>query len=753
MHWFRSAGTRIGIAVFSTLVLSLWVLFLDHQRQAEIRRTVLHANVVLMELGALLSAIREAETGQRGYLITGDPDYLAPYHRANRQLPRLSPRLEDMAGHDAWMRPRLKSLESLITARLDQLDRGLETVRRQGFEAARLAESASGGKDTMAAIGQRGEEIQQEIHRRLHKRVEPGLSVGSTLGTILVSGLVVFGLTGPGVLLGGWRSVTGDSPAPSKAFPGGGSVLSLGASGMAMRDRLRNAEEKERLLELALQRSEERLRLAQSAANAGVWDWNIPTNEVRWSDEALRLFGLESGCGESLRDCWQNMIHPEDRKRIMETTFSALDRRETSLQLEYRIVGADGSIRWIEDRGQVFYDAAERPVRAIGINIDITDRKRSEEEIREWRDRYEKVVEASGMLLYDVDFAGQQVLFGGSIEDTLAYTAEELSGPIGHWIKLIHPEDREKFLAESAAVPIIGFRDFEYRVRRADGTYIPVRDRGYALWDGKGHVTHLLGLIEDITDWKRLERELREADRRKDEFLAMLAHELRNPLAPIRNAVQVLGKLGISEPKLEWACEVIARQTAHLTRLIDDLSDVSRISRGKISLEREILTVAEVVEQAVEGSATLIRTRRHEISVEMPDEPLWIEGDRTRLVQIVGNLLNNAAKYTNEGGRIWLEAAAAGAEVLIQVRDNGIGISNELLSRVFELFTQADQAVSRAQGGLGIGLNLVKSLAEMHGGRVEAHSAGPGQGAGFRVYLPRRMGPGAKEAVVVSNEQ
>jgi signal transduction histidine kinase len=232
------------------------------------------------------------------------------------------------------------------------------------------------------------------------------------------------------------------------------------------------------------------------------------------------------------------------------------------------------------------------------------------------------------------------------------------------------------------------------------------------------------------------ERALRDANRRKDEFLAMLGHELRNPLAPIRNAVQVMRKLEPDEPKLRWARDIIDRQVDHLARLVDDLLDVSRIVQGKISLHPTTLDLTTVIDQAVEFSRPMIEARRHELTVTVPKRHLQVKGDRVRLAQVVANLLNNAAKYTDVGGKIWLGVEASKVQVSIHVRDNGVGIPEQLLPHIFDLFQQADQSLARAQGGLGIGLTVVKRLVEMHGGKVEAHSAGPGRGSEFSIHLP-----------------
>ncbi|HYQ90968.1 MAG TPA: ATP-binding protein, partial [Candidatus Competibacteraceae bacterium] len=259
--------------------------------------------------------------------------------------------------------------------------------------------------------------------------------------------------------------------------------------------------------------------------------------------------------------------------------------------------------------------------------------------------------------------------------------------------------------------------------------------------DAQGHVVRWFGTNTDVTAQRAAEEALREADRRKDEFLAMLAHELRNPLASIYNAVQILSRLGPAEPKLQWAHDVIARQAKHLARLVDDLLDSARLIRGQITLKKEPVELATIVQQAVEAAQPLLEARQHHFRLILPHSPVWLEGDPARLVQVLLNLLDNAAKYTEPGGQIELEAECYGVEVAVRVRDTGPGLSPALLSRAFELFEQGERTLDRAQGGLGIGLTLVRRLVELHGGRVEAHSAGPEQGAEFTVWLPiRAMG-------------
>jgi signal transduction histidine kinase len=265
----------------------------------------------------------------------------------------------------------------------------------------------------------------------------------------------------------------------------------------------------------------------------------------------------------------------------------------------------------------------------------------------------------------------------------------------------------------------------------------------------KGRLLRVWGTQLDITERKRLEDELRRraedlasADRRKDQFLALLAHELRNPLAPIRNAVELMRQVETIDPAFQPAREMVERQVKHLARLVDDLLDVSRITQGSIRLRKEAVDLGTVVERAVEATRSLIDSRAHALEVELPTDPIHLEADPTRLEQILANLLNNAAKYTMPGGRIRVSAALEGGDAVVRVRDNGIGVPPDVLERVFEPFVQSEGSLARSEGGLGIGLTLVRSLVEMHGGSVEAHSPGLGQGSEFVLRLPARLPAG-----------
>jgi PAS domain S-box-containing protein len=309
--------------------------------------------------------------------------------------------------------------------------------------------------------------------------------------------------------------------------------------------------------------------------------------------------------------------------------------------------------------------------------------------------------------------------------------------------ELVAPEARGELAGHFARADRDGQHAYESLHCRADGTPFPVLAQLSTIADKEGRPLYRALNLQDVTASKQTEaflrdqaRALAESDKRKNEFLAVLAHELRNPLAPILTSVRVLGLLGSAEPPVAQAREIIERQARQLARLVDDLLDVTRIAQGKLELRRGRFDLSAAVTEAVQQTAPLVEAAGHQLVVRLPPGPLPLEADQARIVQVVVNLLNNAAKYTDRGGHIELSAAQEGEEVVLRVRDNGVGIAREMLGRVFDLFTQVEGAAQRAQGGLGIGLTLVRRLVELHGGTVSAHSEGVGRGSEFSVRLP-----------------
>jgi PAS domain S-box-containing protein len=370
------------------------------------------------------------------------------------------------------------------------------------------------------------------------------------------------------------------------------------------------------------------------------------------------------------------------------------------------------------------------------------ERARVTRELRDTRDRLQAALIAGNVAtwVWNVEtgvVCGDRNMgrMFGRDEETVAITEEE-------YAQVVHPEDRaaQREALQRALTSADQAYEAEYRIALPDGTIRSVLARGRIERDASGRVVRVPGVLLDVTDRKRAEDELRAADRRKDEILAMLAHELRNPLAPIRNAAQILKMLDEAGPLVRQTSEIIARQIEHMTGLVDDLLDVSRVTRGLITLEHDVIDLRNVIDAAVEQARALIDTRKHRFSSHVGAQPLIVCGDRKRLTQVIANLLTNAAKYTHDGGTITLRAKLSAERVEVSVTDTGIGIAPDLIEHIFELFTQGHRSPDRSQGGLGLGLALVKNLVALHQGTIKAESEGVGKGSTFSLSIPRYDG-------------
>jgi PAS domain S-box-containing protein len=336
------------------------------------------------------------------------------------------------------------------------------------------------------------------------------------------------------------------------------------------------------------------------------------------------------------------------------------------------------------------------------------------------------------------DATGRNIYASDSFLRLVGMTQEQCSD-FG-WGAILHPDDAEETMAawkECAQTGNMWYR--EHRMRGIDGQWHSILAQGVPIRDEHGNIQRWAGINLDISRMKNTELALLEADRRKDEFLATLAHELRNPLAPIRNAGRILDSEVADERQRKWGREVIARQVHRMSLLLDDLLDVSRITRGQLELKRDYVDLKSVVGVAVETARPLLDAKQHRLTVVLPTENVKLEADPLRLSQVIGNLLTNAAKYTDPEGVITLHARVENAELVIGIRDNGIGLSEQVIPGLFTMFSQVNSAVDRAEGGLGIGLALVKGLVTLHGGRVEARSEGLGRGSEFIVHLPHKV--------------
>lgn len=505
----------------------------------------------------------------------------------------------------------------------------------------------------------------------------------------------------------------------------------------------RLAEERVRTAE-ALRRKESELDEARRVAHIGSWHWDARTDVTMESDELLRIFGFDPATQLMPTFSEQRgLCYPEeDWDRVNTAVRRALDTG-IGYELDARALRSGEPI-WITTRGEVIRNAGGQIVGMRGTVQDITERKRAEEDIRQNRQRLAWVLDTTGIGLWLNEWPLAHLNWDNRARE-LFFIPADAEPTLELFFEHVHADDRQSTLsAIETAVRDRTLYCIEHRaVNPATGEIRWIRSTGQAVYAEDGTPIRFDGINYDITDRKRAEEairraneQLREADRRKDEFVAMLAHELRNPLSPVRIAVEIMRLAGPTDPVLARQREVIERQIGHMTHLLDDLLDVSRITRGKIELKPRPIHLTDVLIHAVETAKPLIDAHGHLFDVVQPPDPLSVEADPHRLAQAVANLLVNAAKFTDDGGHIWLMIARAGSEAVIRVRDTGPGIAPDMLPHVFDLFTQADHTLDRSRGGLGIGLTMAKNLVEMHGGRVEAWSEGLGLGSEFVIHLP-----------------
>jgi len=492
-----------------------------------------------------------------------------------------------------------------------------------------------------------------------------------------------------------------------------------------------------KLTEEELRRSEQRQRFILDSMPDKIFTAK-PNGDVDYVNPQLIEFtGLPF---EQISDWgWKQIIHPDDVAENIRAWQHSIDSGEP-FQFEHRFRRADGEYRWHVSRALPMRDDAGRVLMWIGSNTDIDDIKLAEMVLHDSEIRFRRLFEAAkdGILILD-DHTGKIIDANPFMSELLGYSHDDFLGKELWEIGLFG----DKSANEAAVLELQekGYIRYEHLPLESNvGRRVEVEIVANAYRED--HHSVIQCNIRDITERSRMERKMQEqtealADlhRRKDEFLAMLSHELRNPLAAISNAGQLL-RLEKSEDKLQQrANAIIERQVGQLTRLVDELLEVSRITTGRIHLLQERIALNGIVTNAVETVRPLIGQRRHSLKVSLPPEPIWLYADAVRLEQVVVNLLNNAAKYTDEGGHIWLSAQQEGDEAVLRVRDSGVGIAPDLLPHIFDLFTQAERSLARSQGGLGIGLCLVQRLVELHGGRVEATST-LGQGSEFVVRLP-----------------
>ena len=502
----------------------------------------------------------------------------------------------------------------------------------------------------------------------------------------------------------------------------------------------------------ALRESESRYRTALAAGRMGSWETDLVAGTRTWSPEAMALFGitLAEGRGQvgGEGDEYAAALHPEDRHLMQR--FHALADQQDSFPAEYRIVRPGGAVLHLSGRGLVVARRADgRAHRLVSIMADVSEHRHAESILRLERERLELALEAGQMGVYELDLVAGVLWWSPQTYAVFGVDPERFVLTPESVADLIHPDDRPGFIQRRAAaianhIPLA----HEIRIVRGDGPVRWIAHRGQTEYDRVGKAVRTFGVAMDITDRRNAEDALRDADRKKDDFIATLAHELRNPLAPIRNAAHVLRRKDLAPAQIAWCGDVIERQAAQMSHLLEDLLDVSRMARGQFQLRRERVLLKGVLEHAIETAQPLIDGAGHTFESRQPAERIEINGDLMRLAQVFSNLLINAAKYTPRGGRITLSVERDSGDVVVRVSDTGIGIAPGQMPYIFAMFSQVQSALDRSQGGLGIGLSLSKKLVEMHGGRISAHSEGTGRGSELIVRLP--IAPAPRDAAAAS---
>ena len=504
-----------------------------------------------------------------------------------------------------------------------------------------------------------------------------------------------------------------------------------------------NSQEERQRAETELEQTRSRLERIVEAAELGIWSWDIVQDRVRADARMATLFGVprERRLDAPLAT-YLAAFHPDDIEPTVALINSAIDG-EGAYAATYRIRADAGGWRWMIARGHVEYDDHGAPCAVHGVVMDDTRQREAEQQLRATEERYHTVFDSidEGLcvidMIYDSEGHPCDYLF---VETNPAFVKHTgLIDAVGKTIRQLVPTHEQHWFDIYGQVAQTGEAvRFENEARGLHRWYDV-----HATRLGPPERRRVAVLFTDITErrqsdaaLRRMAADLSEANRLKTEFLATLAHELRNPLAPIRSGLQFIRRSPADREAVARVHDIMERQLDHLVNLVDDLLDVARITRGQVELRRERVDLATVLAAAVETSMPLIETARHGFDLRLPKEELVLEADPTRLTQVVSNLLNNAARYTPKGGRIALEARRDGEEAVVTVTDNGIGIAPEALEEVFRMFTQVGQAQQPGSGGLGIGLSLVRSLVELHGGSVSAASAGTNAGSVFTVRLP-----------------
>lgn len=500
----------------------------------------------------------------------------------------------------------------------------------------------------------------------------------------------------------------------------------------------------------ALSVNEETYRLTFENAAVGIAEVGLDGRFLRANDKLCEITGYTRE--ELLQRTFQDITHPDDLAEDLAQVARLEVGAVQTYTMEKRYVRKDGTPIYVNLSASAVRTPDGQTHHFVAVVEDITVRRAAEDALRRSEHRFRSVFEHAATGIAITDIGGRFTQCNPAYADIVGYTEAELRQL--NFATLVHPDDRADNLAgvERLVRGELPHFEVENRYLHKSGREVWVRKFVSLLYEAAGAPSHMMALVTDITDERAAQVAQQEAMRQKDEFIAVLAHELRNPLAPIRTSVAVLRQVGPPDPVLVRCRDVIERQVGHMARLIDDLLDVSRLSRGQLRLQRGPVDLRAVVDAAVELTQPLFEAEQQRLAIEGLTEPVVLDADAARLTQVIGNLLNNASKYSERGAQVTLSVARQGGAVAIRITDRGIGIAPDQVDTVFDLFAQADAGRSAGKGGLGIGLALARRLVEMHGGTVRAQSRGLGHGSTFTVTLPAVAGTSLTDATLPARD-
>ncbi len=694
---WRTAWSWRLTALLVTSILLLAALSVWTARSVDTMRVegdwLAHTERVRLQITRVMQLLTDAETAARGFALTKDEQFLEPYRASKPQLPGEVAALRGLVADNMTQVALASELDTLVQIRMSRIDDLILRTRDKEFDAAHPYTRGLGNA-TMAAARSVATQMQAEEGRLLDVRRQRSVLAARDVG---IARWITAGLS---IVL----------------------LLFIAFSAARHGVRLRRAD---RTLVTTL-RSVGDAVIATDPAGA-VWFMNdVATQMTGWTEAAAR--------GRPLAEVF-NIVN-EYSRQTAESPVDKVLREGTIVGLANHtgLIARDGSERPIEDSAAPILDDGK----LIGVVLvfrDATSERQSQRLLEESERRFRAAVDAVQGVVWTNSAQGEM---RGEQPGWASLTGQQLEDYQGFgWARAVHPEDAPGTTeAWLRAVRKRCAFVYEHRVRRADGQWRHFAIRAIPLLDAHGNTREWVGVHIDVTEQRATESALRDVDARKDVFLATLSHELRNPLAPIRNAALILGKAGLDAETLERSRAIIVRQVRHMASLLDDLLDVSRITRGVFTLKKEFVHLQSLLMEAAQTVRPLADAKRHTLNTQWPTEPIRINADPVRIVQIVTNLLTNAAKYTDPEGQITVGATVEDGGVVIFVRDSGIGLAPDVLSEVFDMFSQVEPNQERSEGGLGIGLALSKGLVELHGGHIEARSAGLGSGSEFRVYLP-----------------